>query len=201
MNRKIARQNLLDVKKILDKHKIKFWLNTGTLLGAIREKNFIKWDHDIDLRVKVIEWKHSIIHAFKAKKFKFRIVRPRYAQKSSLIKYIQLTRNNGCPINIAFAYFYRPDSVYITWANKPDDILNLTPAHFYRQDEFIKFLETKFLAPHDPISFLMRVYGKRWKIPIKKKERCWAPKNYIKLDRYLKWFKEHPEELRFSRRK
>ena len=39
---KTARKNLLDVKKILDFHNIKFGLIYGTLLGAIRENNFIE---------------------------------------------------------------------------------------------------------------------------------------------------------------
>lgn len=37
------------VKKILDSNKIDYWLDEGTLLGAVREKKFIEWDHDIDL--------------------------------------------------------------------------------------------------------------------------------------------------------
>ena len=44
----IAKQNLLDFKTILDKNNVKFLLMHGTLLGAIREQNFIKHDIDID---------------------------------------------------------------------------------------------------------------------------------------------------------
>jgi len=40
---------LSEVKKILDYQKIEFWLESGTLLGAIRENKFIEWDYDIDL--------------------------------------------------------------------------------------------------------------------------------------------------------
>jgi phosphorylcholine metabolism protein LicD len=37
------------IKKILDKYKINYWLDEGTLLGAVREKKLIEWDHDIDI--------------------------------------------------------------------------------------------------------------------------------------------------------
>ena len=37
------------VKKFLDKQKVAFWLDFGTLLGAVREGGFIAWDHDIDI--------------------------------------------------------------------------------------------------------------------------------------------------------
>jgi len=42
-------ESLKQIKKIFDKHKIDFWLDFGTLLGAIRDKQIIPWDKDIDL--------------------------------------------------------------------------------------------------------------------------------------------------------
>jgi hypothetical protein len=46
---KIMVENLKDIKEIFDKYNIKFWLNQGTLLGAIREGKIIRWDRDVDL--------------------------------------------------------------------------------------------------------------------------------------------------------
>lgn len=46
-----AIETLGKIKKILDKHKINYWLDEGTLLGAVREKKLIEWDHDIDLAI------------------------------------------------------------------------------------------------------------------------------------------------------
>ena len=47
----IAVETLEKIKKILDKHEVEYWLDEGTLLGAVREKKFIAWDHDIDLSI------------------------------------------------------------------------------------------------------------------------------------------------------
>jgi lipopolysaccharide cholinephosphotransferase len=42
-------KSLCEIKNILDDAGIKYWLDEGTLLGAVRDGKFISWDTDIDI--------------------------------------------------------------------------------------------------------------------------------------------------------
>ena len=60
MDKKKALQNLLDIKSALGS-KPRWWIDCGTLLGAVREGDFIDHDVDTDIGMFAEDWDNVII--------------------------------------------------------------------------------------------------------------------------------------------
>ena len=57
-------ETLRAVKKVLEEEGVIFWLDSGGLLGAVRDRKLIPWDHDVEVGV----WEEDISKVLKASK-------------------------------------------------------------------------------------------------------------------------------------
>lgn len=166
----IAKRNLIDLKKILDKNKVHFGLIYGTLLGAYREKNFIKHDYDTDLYV-LEEFKQKLLDSLKELiDIGFEVCR-----FDGLI--LSVIRQ-GEYIDFYFFrkswFFYRKNSAGLS-----------TRAKFLENTSDYEFLGEIFQIPEDTENFLVSLYGKNWRVPIKNDismNHHW----YIKIRNYIR---------------
>jgi len=169
INREISRDNLLAVKQLFDKHDLEFGLLYGTLLGAIREHNFIAHDEDTDIFI-LYENKEQLFDLlFELRDLGFEVGRENEALLSIL--------KDGEYIDI---YFYKKTGT----KNRACEGYVLESDILENMEEY-EFLGEIFKVPKNPIELLVKLYGKDWKIP----DENGKPQNYglyLKIRNYIK---------------
>ena len=156
-NKDIAKEGLFYIQEIFNTHNIKYFLLFGTCLGAIRDKDFIEYDIDIDLGC----YKNNLNEIIKAiiilnKKYNFRILKISKENESITLVYKDIIIDIG---------LFKKTKQYYIYNNFYE---NKIPQKFLDKLEIISFLGKEFYVPYDVKNYLLYQYGKRWKIPIKK---------------------------------
>lgn len=168
---------LFKVADILDKNNIEFFLSFGTLLGAIREQNFIEYDNDIDIGFRKNYfsdnsklWK-KIIRELNEYKITPNVVWDNHSSTSFLYNFN--SSNYTDKISMDMYYHQKKDNKYY---------VNLQGIQYFFKEDFIDtlekitFLNRDFNIPSTPKKYLAFMYGNNWTKQLKKK----ASKNLIK---------------------
>ena len=168
-----AKNNLLSVKEVLDKNKVKFGLIFGTLLGAVREGNFIEHDEDVDLFV-LEEDKEALINTLEdLLEIGFKVCR----YDAGLLSIIRDNEYIDFYFFRKYMFFYRTSSAGLTYKSA-----------FLQETKSQEFLGTTFQVPKETEAFLKVLYGVNWKIPIKNTDAMSYSKYIIIRENFKKRF-------------
>ena len=151
MNKEISFENLRILKDVLDKRGVEFQITFGTLLGAIREKDFIAHDEDIDLQIMEEDKLRFFDTLPELRKFGFEVAR--YDRRGLLSIY-----RKGEYIDF---YFYR---------NRGDGTRYCSgyifPCEIIEQSMNYEFKGLDVKIPVEYIKFLIYTYGDGWQKPV-----------------------------------
>ena len=155
----IRKSEFLKICQILDKLNIRYFLNTGILLGAIRDGDFIPWDWDVELSVfslEVFEKMSPLIYEIKTAGFEILRDDRELSKLKIDFKGILPTETTKYCIN-GWCF---DDQKKIYWRKKLK-----VPYNLWSEMKPIELFGKSHLAPYPPENFLEYQYG-NWKKPI-----------------------------------
>ena len=168
----IRKKEFLKICEILDEQKIKYFLHTGILLGAIRNNNLIPWDWDVEVSVFSVDLKPRLFEL-------------QSKLQNSGFNIIKIDKDFNS-IKIDFYGKYPSDTTFYTiygwYHNKKKKIFGRKkykiPEHFILNMKKIKFFERFHFAPYPPEKYLEYMYG-NWKKPLQTSNKSlYTSKNY-----------------------
>ena len=152
INKKISRENILILRDVLIKTKVRWGLLFGTLLGAVREGDFIEWDIDTDIFV-FDEDKQDLLDSIPdLQNNGFRVIR--FNDNKTILS---IERNNDY---IDFYFFKKSFS-----GRKCEKYF--IPKKFFINFSEINFFDKNFPTFNHVKEYLVFQYGNTWNIKIK----------------------------------
>ena len=172
-NRRVAVRLLTDVIDWFERNEIEYALDAGTLLGAVRDKDLIPWDDDIDLCIPMKELP-KLENALSDLRSTAVWISKRYWE-------IDFPGVSGKDLRAIKAYDrplmlfkgriatdiyikYRRDDGYYYWQSHDQPCR--APSHFLDELTTIDFLDRKVMVPADFEGYLEYVFGD-WRTPTK----------------------------------
>ena len=176
IDKEIAHTELKTIKNVFDKFKIRFFLTHGTCLGAIREKDFIDYDSDIDIGCYKIDLDKIILAIQELKeKYSFKITKLSLDDES-----ITIIKDN---VVIDISLYKLEGNIWSANRHK----VFIIPYHFLDKLEEIDFLGIKIKVPYNVERYLEYQYGKDWRIPIKDFYSSYRQKIELPIKNILKY--------------
>jgi len=163
---------------ILNQLNLRYYLDGGTLLGAVRDKYFINGDDDIDLGVfdsELTEEKlEALCNILKENGFYIRRKQPNV---------LTLVHNTNVQIELWRVKYNAEEKYYWHkgWSGK-----FIFPAYLLNTLSTINYLNAEYSAPSNPLSYIENLYGKDWLQPQSMKKpydfTCYTNKDWTHKD-------------------
>lgn len=174
----IAR-TLLAFKKVMDEAKIPYWLEFGTLLGAIREGKIISWDRDGDVGI----WLEDV-PKLKALQKEFEEAGLQiFFQPGHPILNLKISDREWIAVVDIYTFkkFKKFERNWIIRIEHGKFFDVRSPARHYEWMVLIHFLGAVFPAPCEFFECIEFLYGKEWKTPIEVTKEAWTKLGQEKL--------------------
>ncbi len=155
MDKKITLANALLVRDSFAAGGIPMFLTFGTLLGALREKDFIAHDDDVDIGV------------FERDRDRIAALMPELERLGFSTRYVRHGRHYKLErLGTELDFFFAEEKRMLRGRRWDlEGRATIAARHLDRFDE-IEFLGHRFPVPSDPLAVVKSLYGRTWDVPI-----------------------------------
>lgn len=171
----IAKKMLRKVCRILDKNKIPYVLEGGTLLGIVRENRLLPWDNDLDLTIteqdmdRILNLKRKFWWAgYKIRLVKSKEEMPHFPKGSVRLIKIKIKKYffaTGIGLMDIFVK-KKIDNKYYWIVGQNNHVLKSVPCYFYENSTRYNFEGYEYSIPADFENYLTYRYGE-WRKTVK----------------------------------
>ena len=158
-----ARKTLESVADALEGLGITYWIDSGTLLSAYRDKNINIYDHDIDIRVFEDEVSREkladVIRALWLADFN--LMHDSHSIRAEVI----LVNRSQVMLDFKLCYRDSEHVWYCCWQRlAPLPVLHVYPRKFFNKLGLIELLGRRYPCPQPVEEYLIHNYGEEWKL-------------------------------------
>jgi len=166
-------QLMKDVHEVFQAHDIPYWIDWGTLLGAVRHQGLIPWDDDLDLSVELKDEEklktlgqifQKLGYGFIPTVIGYKIFyldgeKLNYKNEDSRFPFCDIflrERKNG-----KIYYVSRHKRKHLVWGHRDGDEIFVTDQEVYPVKEY-RFGELTLHGPQDPLPYFNAIFGNDW---------------------------------------
>lgn len=149
-------QMLKVVDEVARKKDIRYWMDAGTLLGAVRHKGIIPWDDDVELMIFETDREKLMALAPEFEKYGF------YLKDCNTVIRVFPSYTQHYPFIDILTVEHEPGTNDVVLSHP--QVRESNPKEYFRHDEIETLVEMPFgplkiFAPSNPMRFLTEYYG------------------------------------------
>ncbi len=156
-------QLMKDVHELFTLNKLEYWIQGGTLLGAVRHKGIIPWDDDIDLNIKLTDKELFISLISALEKLNYEVAPVWFGYKIAAPDVFTFGELKGSPCIDIFFTVEKDDKIYYDkhWMQRDNEPIYITKKELYPLKAY-PFGETVAIGPYNPAPYLNASFSPDW---------------------------------------